>query len=150
MMIVSVEEEDRVIGGRDDVEVQSCRVKINDEGVCIGIQNVVGTGTEPVKNNGKPNNVAGDVVGKEPDVVNVSKDVENNGGRSKDMAKEQNERCKTDFTNGKRTYANVGTEKQDFSRKLFAKPIEVDEEGNVFAVFDDEILSEGCKKWDKT
>ncbi|GJQ94241.1 RNA-directed DNA polymerase, eukaryota, reverse transcriptase zinc-binding domain protein [Tanacetum coccineum] len=105
--------------------------------------------TEPVENNGKPNNVAGDVIGKEHDVVNVSKDVENNGRRSKEMAKEQNERCKTDSTNGKRTYANVGIDKQDFYRKLFAKPTEVDKEGNVFVVFDDKIMSEGCKKWDK-
>ncbi|GKG12855.1 hypothetical protein Tco_0347092, partial [Tanacetum coccineum] len=65
------------------------------------------------------------------------------------MAKEQNERCKTDSTNGKRTYANVGIDKQDFYRKLFAKPTEVDKEGNVFVVFDDKIMSEGCKKWDK-
>ncbi|GKA93960.1 zinc knuckle CX2CX4HX4C containing protein [Tanacetum coccineum] len=49
------------------------------------------------------------------------------------------------------TYAKVAFGKQDsFSRKLTAMPTEIDDEGNEFAIFDENIINEGCKKWDLT
>ncbi|GJU35116.1 RNA-directed DNA polymerase, eukaryota, reverse transcriptase zinc-binding domain protein [Tanacetum coccineum] len=49
------------------------------------------------------------------------------------------------------TYAKVAFGKQDsFFRKLTAMPTEIDDEGNEFAIFDENIINEGCKKWDLT
>ncbi|GJQ90834.1 RNA-directed DNA polymerase, eukaryota, reverse transcriptase zinc-binding domain protein [Tanacetum coccineum] len=38
----------------------------------------------------------------------------------------------------------------DFSKTLIQMPVEIDEQGNEFVLFDETIISEGCKKWEKT
>ncbi|GJY36038.1 RNA-directed DNA polymerase, eukaryota, reverse transcriptase zinc-binding domain protein [Tanacetum coccineum] len=111
-----------VNGGRNDVEVQVHQMQDTDPG---------------------------EVIGDKTDVVFEPELVKDNGVTSNDMAtKEQKESNQTNSNKVQRTYANVGVEKLDLSRKLVAKPTEMDEEGNEFAIFNDVILSEGCKKWD--
>ncbi|GJZ77412.1 hypothetical protein Tco_0642084 [Tanacetum coccineum] len=60
---------------------------------------------------------------------------EDNENSDKVMVQGSNPDNHTDPARVKTTYANVGMEKHDFSRKLFAKPTELDENGNEFAIF---------------
>ncbi|GJZ51261.1 putative reverse transcriptase domain-containing protein [Tanacetum coccineum] len=59
---------------------------------------------------------------------------------------------KNEGVNGnKKSYARATIGKQDdYSRKLFVKPTEMDMNGNEFVIFDETIINEGCKKWDLT
>ncbi|GJT91872.1 hypothetical protein Tco_1080717 [Tanacetum coccineum] len=62
----------------------------------------------------------------------VNEDRENS---DKVMVQGSNADIHTDLARVKTTYANVGMEKHDFYWKLFAKPTELDENGNEFAIF---------------
>ncbi|GKB88595.1 zinc knuckle CX2CX4HX4C containing protein, partial [Tanacetum coccineum] len=49
---------------------------------------------------------------------------------------------------GDKSYANVAAATasfNDFSKKLIQMPVEIDEQGNEFVLFDETIISEGCR-----
>ncbi|GJX06300.1 GTP-binding protein OBGC, chloroplastic, partial [Tanacetum coccineum] len=50
-----------------------------------------------------------------------------------------------------KSYANAAAGSyNEFSRKLFTMPTETDEHGYEFVIFDEAIINEWCKKWEKT
>ncbi|GJW11212.1 RNA-directed DNA polymerase, eukaryota, reverse transcriptase zinc-binding domain protein [Tanacetum coccineum] len=76
----------------------------------------------------------------------LRKTVSDNGGRVFDE-EGQMKHSKAQLS----SYVNAALAKNnDVNRSLFEKPTEVDEDGNEYVVYDETIISEGCKRWELT
>ncbi|PWA81545.1 hypothetical protein CTI12_AA184580 [Artemisia annua] len=53
-------------------------------------------------------------------------------------------------TDNRKTYASMVINDYGLDNKLCQIPTRINEDGSEFVIFDDEIVSEGCKKWELT